>query len=51
MVPDALPYAPGGDYGIANATFHPIKTLEPQLDKGCLIVRHHFSEQRVEGYI
>ena len=40
-----------GDHGIANAKYEPIKALDPELDKGSVIVRHHSNEQRAHGYL
>jgi len=40
-----------GYHGIANATVQPIKSLNPDLDKGWLIIRHHANEQPAHGYI
>jgi hypothetical protein len=40
-----------GDYGVANPTFQPIRSLSTLLDKGWVIVRHHANEQRALAYI
>ena len=40
-----------GDHGIANATFQPMKSLNPDLDKGWLVIGHHANEQRAHGYL
>jgi hypothetical protein len=40
-----------GDHGIANTTVQPIKSPNPDLDKGWLIIRHHANEQPAHGYI
>ena len=40
-----------GDHGIANATILPIKSLNPELNKGWLIVRHHPNEHSAQAYI
>jgi hypothetical protein len=39
------------DGHLANAKFEPISHLSRDLDAGWVIVRHHFSEPHVDGYI
>jgi hypothetical protein len=39
------------DVGIANATITPICCLDPAIDEGWIIIRHHRTESHMEGYL
>jgi hypothetical protein len=49
--PPSYSLSPDGEFGLALATAEPIRVLDPTIDRGCIIVRHHRSEAAAAGYI